>query len=233
MRAMRCIIRALGLCVGVAVALGGAGCRRVPPAARAATGPHAAPAPRAAAPAPAPIAPDADRAGELFALRRRIADVEARVRGLEAGPPARDGGAAPAPAAGAPAPAAPAAPTPAGPPGPAGPTGPEGPAGPALRLDTAPEKGDVYRRRAEQSLEPGETGAAVARCTGENDAVVSGACSVTPAPLGVLAQAGAYGLDDPRLAAGWRCEYRNASPRRAITAHAEVYCVPRKGKAAK
>jgi len=91
----------------------------------------------------------------------------------------------------------------------------------------------VYRRRAEQGLEPGETGAAVARCAGPADAVVSGACTVTPATLGVLAQAGAYGLDDPRAAAGWRCEYRNASPRRAITAHADVYCVPRKGKAPK
>ena len=49
----------------------------------------------------------------------------------------------------------------------------------------------------------------------------------------VLAQAGAYGLDDPRTAAGWRCEYRNASPRRAIMAQADVYCVARKGKATK
>jgi hypothetical protein len=117
----------------------------------------------------------------------------------------------------------------AGPPGPTGATGPAGPPGPAVRLEGAPEKGEVYHRRAEQSLEPGETGAAVARCTGLHDVVVSGACGVVPGPLGNLTQVGASGLDDPKTAAGWRCEYRNASPRRAITVRADVYCVARKG----
>jgi hypothetical protein len=173
---------------------------------------------------------EADHAGEIFELRRRLADVEARLRALEA--------AAPAPAASRPSAAMPGSSAlagPVGPPGPPGAVGPAGPAGaagppgPALRLESAAEKGEVYHRRAEQSLEPGETGAAVARCAGLADAVVSGSCGVVPAPLGTLTQVGASGLDDPRVAAGWRCEYRNASPRRAITARAEVYCVSRKG----
>jgi hypothetical protein len=217
------------LAFGVALALAAGGCRRVPaPTPRAAAPAPAAPA---AAPATSPAAAEADRAGEVYELRRRVAAVEARLRGLEAAAPA-DGGAARTGGA-RPAVAAPAV-APGGPTGPTGATGAAGPPGPALRLESVPEKGEVYHRRAEQGLEPGETGAAVARCAGVHDALVSGACSVTPAPLGVLAQAGAYGLDDPKSAAGWRCEYRNASPRHAITARAEAYCVPRTGgKAAK
>ena len=224
---------ALVLCCGLLAAVGAGGCRRVPPAVgRATPARPAASAPTA--PTPPPAVGEADRVGEVYELRRRVADVEARLRGLEAAAPARaDAGVAASPAAPAAATRRADAPTAAGPPGPTGPTGPEGPPGPAVRLDTAPEKGDVYRRRVEQSLEAGETGAAVARCAGVHDAVLSGACSAEPAPLGALVQAGAYGLDDPKTAAGWRCEYRNVSPRRAITARAEVFCVPRKGKPAK
>jgi len=69
----------------------------------------------------------------------------------------------------------------------------------------------------------------VARCAGLHDALVSGSCAATPAPLAILTQSGASGLDDPKTAAGWRCEYRSASPRRPLAVRAEVYCVPRKG----
>ena len=96
-----------------------------------------------------------------------------------------------------------------------------------MRLEQAPDKHEIYRRRTEQPLEAGETGAAVAQCDGRQDPLVSGSCSAEPAALGSLVQVGAHALDDPRAPAGWRCELRNASTRRRVLLRAEVYCVAR------
>ena len=114
-----------------------------------------------------------------------------------------------------------------GPAGPRGPLGPEGPPGGYAR------KSDLYSVGAQLTIGPGLSGAVVATCRDVKDLLISGHCGADPAWLGALGQAGGVELDAARKAAGWRCEYRNASSRRAITARAEVFCVPRKGKTAK
>jgi hypothetical protein len=197
-------MRRLLLCT--LLALAAPACHRVLPS---------APAPRLAADAGAPRAAP-DRVG------LRLGELELRLRQLESAAPRAmtDGGVALIP--GPPGP-----PGPTGAPGPPGPAGPAGPPGPPVRLAAAPQKHEVYHRRAEQLLEAGETGAAVARCDGPRDPVLAGACAALPAPLATLVAAGAYGLDDPAQPAGWRCGYRNLSPQRRVEVRAEVYCVAR------
>jgi hypothetical protein len=44
--------------------------------------------------------------------------------------------------------------------------------------------------------------------------------------LGQLINALPFGMQDPRTAGGWRCDYRNTGEKQAIEVTAEVYCLP-------
>jgi len=109
-----------------------------------------------------------------------------------------------------------------GPQGPAGPLGPVGPAG------GYSDKEDLVRREARISVAAGIAASAVATCDHDTDLVITGGCSADPMWLAQLINAKPFGMASARSKGGWRCDYRNTSPKSEIEIVAEVYCAPRK-----
>lgn len=128
---------------------------------------------------------------------------------------------------------------PAGPPGPQGvqgmqgpqglqgPQGPRGPLGPQGVAGGYARKTDVYRAHARLVIAPGLGGAVLARCRHAEDLLVSGSCQAQPSSLALLIEVGASSSDDDRVAASWRCAYRNSSNRQSLVVGASVDCIRR------
>jgi hypothetical protein len=64
----------------------------------------------------------------------------------------------------------------------------------------------------------------VAKCDKKTDLVVAGGCSADPMWLALLINSKPFGMTDPRVLAGWRCDYRNSSEETSVEIQAEVYC---------
>lgn len=160
------------------------------------------------------------------------------------GPPGPTGPPGPGGVEGSPGPAGPMGPDgPRGEPGSAGPAGPqgvqglqgpqgvqgpqgapgaEGPPGPA---GTYSVKQDLTRRESRVAVGPGLVASAVAECDRPDDLLVAGGCSVEPVWLGTLLSGHPFAMQETRVAAGWRCDYRNGSDTTRIEIIAQAYCV--------
>ncbi len=103
--------------------------------------------------------------------------------------------------------------------GPAGPRGPVGPAG------SYSSKEDLLRRETRVTVAPGLVASAVVKCDHISDMVVTGGCYAEPIWLGQLLSARPFGAQDPRVEAGWRCDFKNVGTTQQITVTAEVFCV--------
>ena len=153
----------------------------------------------------------------------------------EPGPPGPEGSEGPAGALGPdgargePGPRGPAGPQGVqglqGPQGVQGPQGAEGPAGPAGPPGAYSSKRDLVRRDARVTVGPGLVASVVAACESQEDLLITGGCSVDPVWLGQLISAQPFAMKDVRAAAGWRCDYRNASETTSIEISAAAYCV--------
>jgi hypothetical protein len=159
----------------------------------------------------------------------------------EQGPPGPIGPAGPIGSGGPPGPPGPEGPAgpagPAGPPGPEGPQGvaglqgpqgvqgqqgPQGPKGPPGPAGAYAGKRDVIRHEARVSADPGLVVSAVASCDRSAELVVAGGCYADPMWMAQLIATRPLALGDPSQAAGWRCDYRNASPSTTIEVVAEA-----------
>jgi collagen triple helix repeat protein len=103
--------------------------------------------------------------------------------------------------------------------GPAGPRGPVGPSGGYA------SKEDLFRRESKVTVAPGLVASAVVKCDHISDLLVTGGCSAEPIWLGQLLSARPFGTQDPRIEAGWRCDYRNVGTTQQIVVTAEAFCV--------
>jgi hypothetical protein len=162
----------------------------------------------------------------------------------EVGPPGPIGPAGPVGPVGPIGPPGPEGPAgPAGPPGPIGPEGmqgvpglqgpqgvqgqqgPQGPKGPPGPAGAYAGKRDVIRHEQRVSADPGLVVSAVATCDKNAELVVAGGCYADPMWMAQLIATRPLALGDLSQQAGWRCDYRNASPSSTIEVIAEVYCV--------
>jgi len=103
-----------------------------------------------------------------------------------------------------------------------GPQGVRGPPGPPGGYSA---KEDLLRRETKVTVAPGLVASAVVKCDHISDMLVTGGCSAEPIWLGQLLSARPFGSQDPRVEAGWRCDYRNVGTSQQITVTAEVFCV--------
>ena len=108
-----------------------------------------------------------------------------------------------------------------GPQGAAGPQGVRGPSG------SYSDKADVVRREARVSVAAGIAASAVASCDHDSDLVIAGGCSADPMWMAELINAKPFGMTSARTKGGWRCDYRNTSPKSEIEIEAEVFCAPK------
>ena len=106
-----------------------------------------------------------------------------------------------------------------GPQGAQGPVGPQGPGGPYSR------KEDLVRRENRVSVGPGLVASTVVTCDRSTDLVLTGGCQADPMWLGQLINATPFGIQTPRHAGGWRCDYRNTGDKQSLEITAEVYCL--------
>jgi hypothetical protein len=162
----------------------------------------------------------------------------------ELGPPGPIGPAGPVGPVGGNGPPGPEGPAgPSGPPGPPGPEGaqgvpglqgpqgvqgqqgPKGPNGPPGPAGAYAGKRDVIRHEQRVSADPGLVVSAVATCDKNAELVVAGGCYADPMWMAQLIATRPLSLGDLSQQAGWRCDYRNASPSSTIEVIAEVYCV--------
>ncbi len=114
--------------------------------------------------------------------------------------------------------------------GPQGPAGPQGVRGPSSSYS---DKEDVVRREARVSVAAGIAASAVATCDHDSDLVIAGGCSADPMWMAQLINAKPFGMTSARSKGGWRCDYRNTSPKNEIEIVAEVFCAPKQKSAAK
>lgn len=97
-----------------------------------------------------------------------------------------------------------------GPMGPAGPAGPTGPAGPSSPLAG---KSSLYTVEEPFTTGGDTLAGTIAYCTGVNDVVISGICTLTSDPeLGLsLSVVGPVNPTSTTLASGWQCSWQNNS----------------------
>jgi hypothetical protein len=103
-----------------------------------------------------------------------------------------------------------------------GPQGPRGPVGPSGGYSA---KEDLVRREAKVAVAAGLVASAVVKCDHITDMLVTGGCSAEPIWLGQLLSSRPFATNDPRLEAGWRCDYRNVGTNQQITVTAEAHCI--------
>jgi hypothetical protein len=115
-----------------------------------------------------------------------------------------------------------------GPQGIQGPQGAIGSAGPPGPPGGYADKEDLVRREARVSAAAGIAASAVATCDHETDLVITGGCSADPMWMAQLINSKPFGMTSKRTAGGWRCDYRNTSPKSEIEITAEVFCAPLK-----